>query len=78
MSYSPILRSRTARNSLASTFSTKSDSTHLSRTLSKLLDRFDLFEHLDPEEAVKQQQDLLEKYNQILARFFLFINALLI
>ncbi|KAG1151790.1 hypothetical protein G6F37_003138 [Rhizopus arrhizus] len=67
MSYSPILRSRTARNSLASTFSTKSDSTHLSRTLSKLLDRFDLFEHLDPEEAVKQQQDLLEKYNQILA-----------
>lgn len=74
MNYSPSANwpSGTTRSSLVSTYSSTvsaETTTPYSKTLSKLIDRFDLFNYQqDLEEAAGQQQGLLEKYNLILTR----------
>lgn len=75
MNYSPSTNwpSGTTRSSLVSTYSSTvstETTTPYSKTLSKLIDRFDLFNYQqDLEETAGQQQGLLEKYNLILTRF---------
>ncbi|KAI9273638.1 hypothetical protein BY458DRAFT_158886 [Sporodiniella umbellata] len=67
MSYLPNLRSRTARNSLASNYNATEEATASSRTLSKLVECFLSFGSHQSKEATEFKADLLEHYLQILS-----------
>ncbi|KAI8983448.1 hypothetical protein BDB01DRAFT_124294 [Pilobolus umbonatus] len=71
--YQESSRTRTNRISLLSTYSSSEEPSHsispqINKTLSKLIDRFDLnYDHQTPQEIQRNKERLLDKYNRMIS-----------